>query len=147
MLDGKTPEEWKLYDSSHSSNHQIERSWNILVSTYFWNISVQFPPPFTEPVYFHFVLQDLSLCAPPPHSSSNAVKLLPLQRCSHLLLCKNLKNSPDSARSPPSPSSVCQTERCSLSVLVLPLRNCGQAGTYFSIHRETPGGTDFNIAR
>lgn len=91
-----------------SSNHQIERSWNILVSTYFWNIPVQFPPPFTEPVYFHFVLQDLSLCAPPPHSSSNAVKLLPLQRCSHRLLCKNLKNSPDSARSPPSPSSVCR---------------------------------------
>lgn len=81
----------------------------MLVSTYFWNISVQFPPPFTEPVYFHFVLQDLSLCAPPPHSSSNILKLLPLQRRSNRLLCKNLKNSPDSARSPPSPSSVCRS--------------------------------------
>lgn len=52
------------------------------------------------------------LCAPPPHSSSNAVKLLPLQRRSHRLLCKNLKNSPDSARSPPSPSSVCRPSLC-----------------------------------
>lgn len=125
--------------------HRTIGRWNILVSTYFWNISVQFPPPFTEPVYFHFVLQDLSLCAPPPHSSSNTVKLLPLQRRSHRLLCKNLKNSPDSARSPPSPSSVCRY--VSLSVRILPHRNRGQAGTYFSIHRETPGGTDFNIAR
>lgn len=60
---------------------------------------------FQSPASFHFVLRDLPLTAFFLHHFETFTK----QRCSHRLLCKNLKNSLGCARCLPSPLSVCRS--------------------------------------